>query len=80
HAVENLRKIVGDTSAKEAHPSTIRGRFGHMSMEHADAAGKKYKNLVHASATPEEAEKELEIWFDEDELHDYRTAHEEEVM
>lgn len=80
HAVENLRKIVGDTSAKDAHPSTIRGRFGHMSMEHADAAGKNYKNLVHASATKEEAERELEIWFEEDEIHDYRTAHEEEVM
>ncbi|MFB6213078.1 MAG: nucleoside-diphosphate kinase [Candidatus Nanohaloarchaea archaeon] len=80
HAVENLRKIVGDTSAREAHPSTIRGRFGHMSMEHADAAGKNYKNLIHASATPEEAEKELDIWFEDEELHDYRTAHEEEVM
>lgn len=80
HAVENMRKIVGDTSAKEAHPSTIRGRFGHMSMEHADAAGKNYKNLIHASETLEEAERELDIWFDEDELHEYSHAHEEEVM
>lgn len=79
HAVENLRKIVGDTSAKEAHPATIRGRFAHMSMEHADAAGTHYKNLIHASATPEEAEKELGIWFGDKELHEYRTAHEEEV-
>ncbi len=80
HAVENLRKIVGDTDALEAHPATIRGRFAHMSMEHADSAGKNYKNIIHASATKEEAEKELEIWFDESEIHDYRVAHQDEVM
>jgi nucleoside-diphosphate kinase len=79
HAVENLRKIVGDTSAKDAHPATIRGRFAHMSMEHADEAGRFYKNIVHASATPEEAEKELGIWFSDEELYDYSHAHEEEV-
>jgi nucleoside-diphosphate kinase len=78
HAAENLRKIVGDTDASEAHPSTIRGRYGHMSMEHADDAGSTYKNLVHASE-PEEAEREIEIWFEEEELHDYTTAHEGEV-
>ncbi len=80
HAVENIRKIVGDTDAREAHPATIRGRFAHMSMEHADSAGKNYKNIIHASATKEEAEKELEIWFDESEIHDYRVAHQDEVM
>lgn len=79
HAVENLRKIVGDTSAKEAHPATIRGQYAHMSMEHADEAGRHYKNLVHASATSEEAEEELSIWFEDQELHDYQTAQEEEV-
>ncbi len=80
HAVENLRKIVGDTSAKDAHPSTIRGRFAHMSMDHADESGTHYKNIIHASATLEEAKKELGIWFSDEELHDYRHAHEDEVM
>ena len=78
HAAENLRKIVGDTDASEAHPATIRGRFGHMSMEHADDAGRTYKNLVHASE-PGEAEREIEIWFEEDELHEYATVHEDET-
>ena len=78
HAAENLRKIVGDTDASEAHPATIRGRFGHMSMEHADSAGSTYKNLVHASE-PGEAEREIEIWFEEDELHEYATVHEGET-
>lgn len=78
HAPENLRKIVGDTDASEAHPSTIRGRYGHMSMEHADDAGRLYKNLVHASE-PGEAEKEISIWFEEEELHEYDHSEEEHV-
>ncbi|MFB6209212.1 MAG: nucleoside-diphosphate kinase [Candidatus Nanohaloarchaea archaeon] len=79
HAQENLRKIVGDTSNREAHPATIRGRFAHMSMEHADAEGKKYKNIIHAAESGE-AEREIEIWFEEEELHDYQTVHETEVQ
>ena len=78
HAAENIRKIVGDTSAKDAHPSTIRGQYGHMSMDHADEEGRFYKNIIHASE-PGEAEREIEIWFEEDELHDYTVAHQEEV-
>ena len=78
HAAKNLRKIVGDTDATEAHPATIRGRYGHMSMEHADSTDTHYKNLVHASE-PEEAEKEINIWFSEDELHNYTHSQENEV-
>lgn len=78
HAAENVRKIVGETSAREAHPGTIRGKYAHMSMEHADEAGSTYKNIIHASE-PGEAEREIEIWFEEDELHDYETVHESEV-
>ncbi|MFB6241475.1 MAG: nucleoside-diphosphate kinase [Candidatus Nanosalina sp.] len=79
HAVDNLRKIVGDTDASEAHPATIRGKYAHMSMDHADDAGRYYKNIIHASATEEEAEKEIGIWFSEDELHEYENTFEEEV-
>lgn len=79
HAVDNLRKIVGDTDASEAHPATIRGKYAHMSMDHADEAGRHYKNIIHASATEEEAEKEIGIWFTEDELHEYEHAFEDEV-
>jgi nucleoside-diphosphate kinase len=79
HAVENLRKIVGDTDASEAHPATIRGKYAHMSMDHADDAGRLYKNIIHASATEEEAEKEIGIWFSEEELHEYENTFEEQV-
>jgi len=79
HAVDNMRKIIGDTDASEAQPATIRGRYAHMSMDHADDAGNLYRNIIHASATEEEAEKEVGIWFSEDELHEYQNTFEDEV-
>lgn len=79
HSVENMRKLVGDTNAKDAHPATIRGKFGHMSMEHADSSDSLYKNIIHASATKEEAEREIEIWFEDEELHNYTKPEDEEV-
>ncbi len=78
HAQENVRKIVGDTSAKDADPATIRGQFGHMSMDHADEAGVFYQNIIHASE-PGEAEREIEIWFEEEELHEYVHTDEQHV-
>ncbi|MDY6789497.1 MAG: nucleoside-diphosphate kinase [Candidatus Nanohaloarchaea archaeon] len=71
NAVENIRKLVGDTAPKEAQPGTIRGDFAHVSFEHADKEGKAVKNIIHASGEPEEAKEEVSIWFDEEELHDY---------
>ena len=79
HAVENMRKIIGDTDARDAHPATIRGQYAHMSMDHADESGGLYRNIIHASATKEEAEKEVGIWFSEDELHEYESSVEKEV-
>lgn len=71
NAVENIRKIVGDTAPKEARPGTIRGDFAHISFEHADEEGKAVKNIIHASGNHEEAKKEVKIWFDEEEIHNY---------
>lgn len=79
HAVENMRKIIGDTDAREAHPATIRGQYAHMSMDHADESGGLYRNIIHASETQEEAEKEIGIWFNEEELHEFTQACEDEV-
>ncbi|MCJ7478580.1 MAG: nucleoside-diphosphate kinase [Candidatus Nanohaloarchaeota archaeon QJJ-7] len=70
-AVAVVRKIVGATEPYEAAPGTIRGDFSHMSMEHADERGKAVKNIIHAAGNPEEAEEEISIWFDEEEIHQY---------
>ncbi len=74
NAVANVRKLVGATEPYEASPGTIRGDFSHMSYEHADTKGVAVKNVIHASATPEEAETEVALWFDEDDIHEYDRA------
>ena len=74
-AVEQVRKMVGSTEPKSAAPGTIRGDYAHISYSHAAAAKRSVPNIVHASADPAEAKKEIEHWFSKDELVDYESAH-----
>lgn len=57
NAVPAIRKMVGPTEPLSAPPGTIRGDYS------TDGYGDKMENLIHASATPEEAEAEIAIWF-----------------
>ncbi len=59
--VNRVRILVGATNPREALPGTIRGDFS-ISLRN---------NVVHASATPEEALEELQRFFSEEELFDY---------
>lgn len=61
NAVEVVRKINGATKPWEAEKGTIRADFGSK-----DPNG-PLLNVVHSSATPEEAEKEIMLWFSDDE-------------
>ena len=78
--IEIVRKIVGSTEPKTALPGTIRGDFSHHSYAHADSKGKAIRNLIHASDTNENADKEIANWFEEEELHTYKTVHEIHVF
>ncbi len=60
-AVSVIRKMIGVTDPKEANPGTIRG----------DYALDLTKNTVHASDSKETAEKELDLYFEEQELFNY---------
>lgn len=71
HAVEAGRKIVGHTEPRSAVMGTIRGDYSTDSYMNADDKKRPCKNLVHASGSVEEAEKEIEIWFNKDELYAY---------
>jgi nucleoside-diphosphate kinase len=53
NAIKLARLINGATRVEEALPGTIRGDFAASTTE----------NLVHASDTPESAEREIAIWF-----------------
>ena len=79
-AVENVRRMVGETEPKSALPGTIRGDLSHISYSYADKIGKAIPNLVHASASIEEAKQEISLWFSQEELFSYASVHDKHVI
>lgn len=75
-AVEVVMKIVGTTEPATSDVGTIRGDYTIDSYGLASVDNRSVRNLVHCSDAPEEAERELAIWFVESELMDYVTAQE----
>ena len=72
HAIELIRKMTGATEPRQALPGTIRGDFS--SVESYPVANEKLRavrNLIHASDSQENAEKEIKVWFKDDELYNY---------
>ena len=74
-AIENVRKMIGSTEPKAALPGTIRGDYAHVAFRHADSQKKAVGNLIHASSDAADARNEILVWFNEDELFDYKTVH-----
>ncbi|HOK17427.1 MAG TPA: nucleoside-diphosphate kinase [Candidatus Paceibacterota bacterium] len=72
NAVKIIRKITGATEPLTSDVGTIRGDFTIDSYEVADIDGRAVRNLIHASSSVWEAEKEIEIWFKNEELISYR--------
>lgn len=71
-AIEITRKIVGHTEPKQAAPGTIRGDYAMVeSYQVANTKKRVLRNLVHASDSKENGEREIDLWFDKDELHSY---------
>ena len=60
-AISIIRKLVGATNPQEADVGTIRGDFG------MDTG----RNILHASDAPVSAEREINLFFNEDEIIDY---------
>jgi nucleoside-diphosphate kinase len=79
NAVENVRKIVGDTEPRAASPGTIRGDFAHVSYGYADAKKRAVRNIIHASSG-DDANIEVALWFSPGELHSYSTVHEKHAL
>lgn len=75
-AVSYVRKLVGTTDPKESPAGTIRGDYTHITRGYANPNGSTLPNILHASGNVEEAEKEIALWFDKEEIYDaYETAH-----
>ncbi len=61
NAIKAMRAVNGATDPLEASPGTIRGDFA------VDIG----RNIVHGSDKPETAEREIKLWFTEDEIVGY---------
>jgi len=61
-AIQKVREISGSTNPEEASPTSIRGQFGRITTKGV------YENVVHASASEEDAEREIKLWFEPDEI------------
>ncbi len=73
HAIDMVRKIIGDTLPYRADMGTVRGDFSVDSPTLANKEQRAVMNLVHASATQEEAQHEIEFWFGKEaEIFDYK--------
>jgi len=77
HVVEIVRKITGGTEPRTSDVGTIRGDFVLDSYIMSDEDGRAVRNLIHASGTVAEAEKEINHWFKAEELVNYRLVQEQ---
>jgi nucleoside-diphosphate kinase len=72
--IEGVRRILGKTNPRIADIGTIRADYTPDSYVLADLQGRAIRTILHASDSVEAAEREIPIWFKEDELYDYKTA------
>lgn len=71
NAIKKTRDIAGHTIPAKADKGTIRGDLSDDSAIAANAEKRPVKNLVHASGDKAEADFEIDLWFSEEELHNY---------
>ena len=69
-----IKKIVGVTEPMTSDVGTIRGDFTLDSYDLADFDGRAIRNLLHCTDKPEEAMREIDLWFKKGELIDYKLA------
>ena len=61
-AVERVRQATGATNPEKADPLSIRGALGR------NLSTGLMENVIHASSDPAEAEREIRLWFEPEEL------------
>jgi nucleoside-diphosphate kinase len=71
-AVAIVKKLVGGTEPTTSDVGTIRGDLTVDSYALSSIDNRAVRNLIHCSDSPEEASREIPIWFDAKELIDYR--------
>ncbi|MFA5532784.1 MAG: nucleoside-diphosphate kinase [Candidatus Shapirobacteria bacterium] len=76
NAIGVVRKITGGTEPLTSVPGTIRGDYTIDSYRAADIDKRAVRNIIHASGSVEEADKEIALWFKPEEVISYRLVSE----
>lgn len=76
-SVAIVKKIVGGTEPTTSDVGTIRGDLTVDSYALSSLDNRAVRNLAHCSDSPEEAEREIPIWFEKSELISYRLVGEQ---
>lgn len=76
HAVENVVTMAGPTMPVAAPAGTIRGDYSTDSAAYANDEKRGVMNLVHVSASIEEANFEKTLWFTPSEIYSYKRLEE----
>ncbi|MFH0928785.1 MAG: nucleoside-diphosphate kinase [Candidatus Aenigmatarchaeota archaeon] len=76
NAIKSVRKLTGSTIPAKAEKGTIRGDLGCDTAEKANDERRAIENLVHASGSLDEAQREIDLWFREEEIISYEGAKE----
>ena len=63
NAITKIRKIAGSTHPEEADFTSLRGRYGRFHSK-TDCL----ETVIHSSDSKESAKKEIELWFNDDEI------------
>lgn len=73
-SVAIVTKITGTTEPVTSDVGTIRGDLTVDSYSHSTVQNRAVRNLIHCSESPEEAEREINMWFAPEELINYKTT------
>lgn len=73
--ISGVRKILGSTSPSDGDVGTIRDDYSFDNYALADVVSRATRTMLHASDSPENAERETKIWFKKDEIcNNYETV------
>lgn len=61
-AIKKCRELAGATNPEEAEPTSIRGSYGRITTCGI------YENVIHVSSNESEAEREIKLWFQPEEI------------
>jgi len=61
-AITKCRQLAGSTNPEEAEPTSIRGSYGRITTTGV------YENVIHVSSNEEDAEREIKLWFQPDDI------------